>query len=62
MNKETIFGIFIVMILTNVMKKGWKIKKINNKEYILSLKKQNVTDFDLGKFIDKITNITIESC
>jgi hypothetical protein len=61
MEKNTIFGIFIVMILTNATRMGWIIEKINNKKFILRLKKNNIKEFDLVKFIDRICDFTIES-
>lgn len=56
MNKETILGILIIVILGNAMKLGWNIRKISNREFEL-VKKGN--ELDLAEFVERITNFEI---
>jgi len=48
--------IFQVMTIYNAINLGWSVKKIGHKKYKLSKTFDNIDDFQINDFINKITN------
>ena len=55
MNNSAYLKIFQIIVLYNAMKNGWDVKKVGKNIYELKKRNENVFDFNLKKFIDKIT-------
>ena len=55
LKEDIFFHILKVVIIYNAVQNGWKIKRINNKSFILKKKKRDDNSFNLTDFLDKIT-------
>ena len=54
LNEHIFFNILKVVIIYNAVQNGWRIKRINNKSFILKKKKEDEDCFVLEEFINKI--------